>query len=91
MAVHTSASIALKPPVWVYCIEGPSEFSSQFAEVRLAANGGQPLFTLGLPMFDLTRVHFLSLLWSPSTNTKILYFLSKCHWKDTHKFFKKIM
>ena len=48
--------IALKTPVWstpsgIYCIEGPCEFSTQSAEVRLAVSGGQPLSTLWLPMF----------------------------------------
>ena len=56
--------IALKPPVWqtlsgIYCIEGPSEFSSQSAEVRLAVSGEQPLFSLGLPMLALSLVDFL--------------------------------
>ena len=75
-----SASKALKLPVWytpsgIYCIEGPSEFSTQFAEMRLSVSGAQPLFTLGLHMFALSLADFLSLLWAPSTN--IYFFLSK--------------
>ena len=38
---------------------------------------GQPLFTLGLPMFALSLLHFLSLLWAPSTNIYFLKNLSK--------------
>ena len=50
----------------------------------------QPLFTLGLLMFALSPVDFLSLLLSPSTYFKIFYFCQKCHLKDTYKIFKKI-
>ena len=42
-------------------LKGPIEFSTQSAEMRLAVSGGQPLFTLGLPMFALSLVDFLSL------------------------------
>ena len=43
----------------------------------LAVSGAQPLFTLGLLMFALSLVDFLSLLLSPSTDMKIFLFLSK--------------
>ena len=59
------------------------------AEVRLAVSGAQPLFTLGLLMFALSLVDFLSLLLSPSTYFKIFYFCQKFHLKDTYKIFKK--
>ena len=39
--------------------------------MRLAVSGAQPLFTLGLLMFALSLVDFLSLLLSPSTYFKI--------------------
>ena len=56
--------------------------------MRLAVSGGQPMFTLRLPMFDLSRADFLSLLWSPSTNIKLFYFCQKYRLKDTRKIFK---
>ena len=61
----------------MYGIEGPSEICTQSAEVRLAVSGAQPLFTLGLLMFALSLVDFLSLLLRPSTYFKIFLFLSK--------------
>ena len=42
--------------------------------MQLALSGAQPLFTLGLLMFALSPVNFLSLVWSPSTDIEILYF-----------------
>ena len=42
--------------------------------MRLAVSGAQPLFTLGLLMFALSLVDFLSLLLNPSTYFKIFYF-----------------
>ena len=45
--------------------------------MRLAVSGAQPLFTLGLLMFALSLVDFLSLLLSPSTYFNIFLFLSK--------------
>ena len=57
----------------VYCIEG--EFSSQSTEERLAVSGVQPLFTLGSPMFALSPVDFLSVLWGPQYQHRS--FLSK--------------
>ena len=39
-------------------------------------------------MFALSLVDFLSLLWSPSTNTEI--FFQKYHLKDTYKIFNII-
>ena len=45
--------------------------------MRLAVSGAQPLFTLGLLMFALSLVDFLSLLLSPSIYFKIFLFLSK--------------
>ena len=53
----------------ICCTEGPSKFSTQSAEVRLAVSGGQLLFTLGLLMFALSLVDFRSLLWGPGTDT----------------------
>ena len=89
-----TSSITLNLPVWqtpsgMYGIEGPSENCTQSPEVRLAVSGAQPLFTLGLLMFALYLVHFLSLLLSPSTYFKIFYFCQKYHLKDTYKIFKK--
>ena len=86
--------MALNLPVWwtpsgIYGIEGPSEICTQSAEVWLAVSGAQPLFTLGLLMFALSLVDFLSLLLSPSTYFKIFYFCQKYHLKDTYKIFKK--
>ena len=57
--------------------------------MRLAVSGAQPLFTLGLLMFALSLVDFLSLLLSPSTDIKIFHFCQKYHLKDTYKIFKK--
>ena len=57
--------------------------------MRLAVSGAQPLFTLGLIIFALSLVDFLSLLLSPSTYFKIFYFCQKYHLKDTYKIFKK--
>ena len=51
--------------------------------------GAQPLFTLGLLMFALSLVDFLSLLLSPSTDINFLYFCQKYRLKDTYKIFKK--
>ena len=70
-------------------IEGPCEICTQSDEVRLAVSGAQPLFTLGLLMFVLSLVDFLSLLLSPSTDIKIFLFFQKYHLKDTYKIFKK--
>ena len=86
--------IALNLPVWwtpsgIYGIEGPSEICTQSAEVRLAVGGAQPLFTLGLLMFALSLVDFLSLLLSPSTYFNIFYFCQKYHLNYTYKIFKK--
>ena len=41
-------------------------------------------------MFALALLDFLSLLLSPSTDIKIVYFCQKYHLKDTYKIFKKI-
>ena len=49
----------------------------QSAEMRLAVSGAQPLFTLGLLMFALSLVDFLSLLLSPSTDIKIFFIFVK--------------
>ena len=86
--------IALNLPVWktpsrIYGIEGPSEICTQSAEMRLAVSGAQPLFTLGLLMFALSLVDFLSLLLSPSTYFNIFYFCQKYHLNYTYKIFKK--
>ena len=32
----------------MYCIEGPIEICTQFAEMWLAVSGGQPLFIFGI-------------------------------------------
>ena len=79
----------LQNPSGIYGIEGPSEICTQSAEMRLAVDGAQPLFTLGLLMFVLFLVDFPSLLLSPSTYFKIFYFCQKYHLKDTFKIFKK--
>ena len=52
-------------------------------------SGAQPLFTLGLLMFALSLVDFLSLLLSPSIDIKTFYFCQKYHLKNTYKIFKK--
>ena len=57
--------------------------------MRFAVSGAQPLFTLGLIMFALSLVNFLSLLLSPSTDIKIFHFCQKYYLKDTYKIFKK--
>ena len=62
---------------------------AQSAEVGLAVSGAQPLFTLGLLMFALSLVDFLSLLLSPSTYFKIFNFCQKYHLKDTYKIFQR--
>ena len=69
-------------------MEGPSEICTQSAEVRLAVSGAQPLFTLGLLMFALSLVDFLSLLLSPSTYFNIFYFCQKYHLNYIYKIFK---
>ena len=61
---------------------------AQSAEVRLAVSGAQPLFTLGLLMFALYLVDFLSLLLSPSTYFNIFLFLSKVSFEG-YKIFKE--
>ena len=75
-------------PSGIYCIEDPGEFRSQSVEVRLAVSGGQPLFTLGLPMFSLSLQYFLSLLWGPSNNIDFFYLCQKCYLKYTNIIFK---
>ena len=47
----------------ICCTEGPSIISIQYAEMWLAVSGGKPLFTVGLPMFALTKEYYLSLPW----------------------------
>ena len=48
-------------PQWnIYGIEGPNEMCTQSAEVGLDVSGAQPLFTLGLLIFVLSLVDFLS-------------------------------
>ena len=59
--------------------------------MRLAVSVAQLLFTLGLFMFALSLVDFLSLLLSPSTDINFFYFCQKYHLKDTYKIFKKIV
>ena len=79
-----------RPPVGYMVLRVQVKFA-QSVEVRLAMSGAQPLFTLGLLMFALSLADFLSLLLSPSTYFKIIfYFCQKYHLKDTYKFFKKI-
>ena len=68
----------------IYGIEGPSKICTQSAEARLAVSGAKPLFTLGLLMFALSPVDFLSLLLSLSTDINIFfYFCQNYHLKDT--------
>ena len=50
---------------------------------------GTTSVTLGLLMFALSLVDFLSLLLSPSTYFKFFYFCQKYHLKDVYKIFKK--
>ena len=56
--------------------------------MRLAVSGAQPLFTLGLLMFALSLVDFLSLLLSSSTYFNVIYFCQKYHLNYTYKIFK---
>ena len=49
--------------------------------VRLAVSGGQPLFTLGLPMFALSPAYFLSLPWSSSTNDDCFIYAKNIIWR----------
>ena len=55
--------------------------------MQLAVSGGQILSTLGLFMSALSLVHFLSLLWSPSTDreTFILKVSFEGHIKNLSK------
>ena len=48
----------------------------------------KPLFTLGLLMFALSLVDFLSLLWNPVPTSRFFYFCQMHHLKDTHKIFQ---
>ena len=80
----------METPNGIYGIEDPSEICTQSAKMRLAVSGAQPMLTLGLLMFALSLVDFLSLLLSPSTDIKIFYFCQKYHLKNTYKIFKKI-
>ena len=59
--------------------------------MRLAVSVAQALFTLGLLMFALSLVDFMSLLLSPSTAYSFFYFGQKYHLKDTYKILKKIV
>ena len=57
--------------------------------MRLAVSGEHTLFTLGLPVFALPLVDFLSLVWSPSTNIEVFHFCQKYYLRDTNKIFDK--
>ena len=51
---------ALKPPVWltpngICSTEGPGVISTWSGEVRLDVSGGQPVFSLGLPISRCLR------------------------------------
>ena len=59
--------------------------------MRLVVSGGQPLFTLGLLMFALSLVDFLSLLWNHSTNIEIFSFLLKVSFQRHIQNLKKSM
>ena len=74
---HGVESPSMVDPSGIYSIDGPSEICTQSAEVGLAVSGAQTLFILGLLMFALSLVDFLSLLLSTSTDFKIFLFLSK--------------
>ena len=66
-----------RPPVEYVniCIEGPCVISIQSARAPLAVSGGQPLFTLGLPIFSLSLEYVLSLSWGTSTSVFFYFFL----------------
>ena len=49
--------------------------------VRLVVSGGQPLFTLGLPMFALSPAYSLSSPWSPSTNDDCFIYAKNIVWR----------
>ena len=57
--------------------------------MRLAVSGAQPLFTLGLLMFALSPVDFLSLLLSSSTYFNIFNICQKYLLNYTYKIFEK--
>ena len=58
--------------------------------MQLAVSGAQPLSTLGLLMFALSLVGFLSILLSPGTDIKFfLIFCQKYHLKDRYTIFKQ--
>ena len=78
-------------PSGIYHIEGPSEIYTQTAEVQLAVSGAQHLFNLGLPLFALSLVDFLSFLLFHGTDLKILFlFLSKVSFEKHIQNLKKI-
>ena len=56
--------------------------------MRLAVSGGQPLFTLELPMFALTLEYFLCLLWGPSTSIDFFYWCQEYHSNSRNKIYK---
>ena len=64
---------------------------TQSVDAWLAVSGGQPPFTLGLPMFVLSVEYFLSLPWGPSTNIDFFYLRQKYNWKDKQKFVGQIL
>ena len=70
--------MVLNHPVWWVSISirwdgGPGEFSTHFAALRLAENGGKPLFALGEPTSATLRDDFLSSEGDLSTN------IDNCH------------
>ena len=77
-------------PSGIHFIEGPGEFSIQSAETQLVVSGGQPLFTLGLPMFTVSQWIIRSLPWTPSTKIYFFYLWQKIHLKDKNKIFETL-
>ena len=66
--MHSAETPSMVDPNGIYCIEVSGEFWSQSVEMPLAVCGGQPLFTLRLPMFALSLEYLLSLPRSQCIN-----------------------
>ena len=93
MLPHSIESPNMVDPQWHTCIwYWGSKWNLHtvcWGAVGYEWSGAQPLFTLGLLMFALSLVDFLSLLLSPSIDIKTFYFCQKYHLKNTYKIFKK--
>ena len=90
---HSIESPSMVDPQWHTCIwYWGSKWNLHtvcWGAVGYEWSGAQPLFTVGLLMFALSLVDFLSLLLSPSINIKTFNFCQKYHLKNTYKICKK--